>query len=270
VGKEDGYYIRVTFAGGADYGITVPCVEMDALGQKLLDQFGIASISGLDEAPSGRPSRQWASCSYSAIMAAGLGFMTQRNLDFRLLKAAEYGNLQMVQKALAKGADIHAWRDNVLVEAAHRGHLEVVKYLLERDGEKANVHASEDALPRAAVYGYVEIVKYLLEKGADVHADNDLALAGAAYHGLMDIVKVLAKHIFAPKSWRGKSRAEIEVHAAALYDKIKAWDFRDPMKPERLHATASILADCAIDCWHQVRPIPQLIISPTPAQPRPV
>ena len=206
VGKEDGDYIRVTFARGTDYGVTAPRVEVDISGEKLLNQLRIATISGVDKAPAGWPSRQSASHSYYAtthIMAARVGFMKQRNLDFRLIKAAEYGDLEMVQKALAKGADIHAWRDNVLVEAAHRGHLEVVKYLLERDGEKANVHASEDALPRAAVYGYVEIVKYLLEKGADVHADNDLALAGAAYHGLMDIVKVLAKHIFAPESWRG-------------------------------------------------------------------
>jgi hypothetical protein len=61
-----------------------------------------------------------------------------------------------------------------------------------------------------------------------------------------------------------------KVHAAALYDKIKARNFWDPIKPERLHAAASILADCAIDCWHQVRPIPQLKISPLPAKPKPV
>ena len=38
------------------------------------------------------------------------------------------------------------------------------------------------------------------------------------------------------------------------------------MKSERLHTAASILADCAIGCWHRVRPIPQLKISPLPAQ----
>jgi hypothetical protein len=47
---------------------------------------------------------------------------------------------EMVQKSLAKGADIHAWRDYALLQAADHGHLEVVKYLLERDGEKADIH----------------------------------------------------------------------------------------------------------------------------------
>ena len=95
-----------------------------------------------------------------------------------------------------------------------------------------------------------------------------MALVWAAYYGLTEVVKVLANHIFDPGSWRGKSRAEIEAHAAALYDKIKGQNVRDPIKAERLQETASVLADCAIDCWHRVRPIPELKISPLPAQPR--
>jgi hypothetical protein len=80
---------------------------------------------------------------------------------------------------------------------------------------------------------------------------------------------VLARHIFAPDSWREKSRAEIEAHASALYDKIKA---SSTIKPERLRTAGTIFADCAIDCWHQVRPPPppEFKISPLPAQPRPV
>lgn len=209
------------------------------------------------------------------IMAARRGFMEQRTRDFKLVKAAEYGYLEMVRKQLAKGADIHAWRDYALLQAADHGHLEVVKYLLERDGEKADIHASENVLLRAGIDGYVEIVKYLLEKGADVHAGNDVALVWAAYHGRTEVVKILANHIFDPDCWRGKSRAEIEAHATALYDKIRdekirVGNFQNPIKAERLQETASILADCAIDCWHEVRPIPELKISPLPAQPRPV
>src|ERR1022692_4903094 len=193
--------------------------------------------------------------------------MEQRTLDLRLVKAAGHGELEMVQKLLAKGADIHAWADNALLQAADHGHLEVVKYLLVRDGEKADIHGSEQVLLRAIIGGYVEIAKYLLEKGADVHARNDAALRDAVYVCRKEIVKVLATAIFDPESWRGKSRAEIEAYATALYESIKA-DYPEPDEvAERLQETASVLADCAIDCWHRVRPIPELKISPLPAQP---
>jgi hypothetical protein len=113
-----------------------------------------------------------------------------------------------------------------------------------------------------------DTVKALLAAGADVHADNDWALREAAYYGYTETVRVLVQHIFAPDSWREKSRAEIEAHASALYDKLKAGN----PPPEHLHQAATILADCAIDCWHQVRPPPPpgFKISPLPAQPRPM
>jgi hypothetical protein len=80
-------------------------------------------------------------------------------------------------------------------------------------------------------------------------------------------VQSLVSHIFAPESWRGKSRAEIEQQATALYNKITA--FSQPIEPERLQQARTILTDTAIECWHQVRPAPPKIqISPLPAQPR--
>ena len=55
------------------------------------------------------------------------------------------------------------------------------------------------------------------------------------------------------------------VDALAMLRQITA---EDP-QPEHLRKAASILAGCAIDCWHQVRPAPPKIqISPLPAQPR--
>lgn len=154
--------------------------------------------------------------------------------------------------------------EELLSEAAKNGHTETVKTLL---ASGAHLHAWEDAaLCWSAFFGHAETVKVLLAAGANVHADDDYARRSAVKEGHMEVVQVLAKHIFAPDSWRGKSRAEIEAYAVGLYDKIKT----DNPRPERLRLAAKILADCAIDCWHQVRPIPRLNISPLPARPRPL
>jgi ankyrin repeat protein len=159
----------------------------------------------------------------------------QEKLDSLLIDAAWDGHTETVRMLLAAGADMHAWNDFALRFAAHNGHTETVKALL--------------------------------AAGANVHAMDDYALCHAAMMGHTETARVLAKHIFAPDSWRGKSRAEIEAGATALYDKIKD----DNPSPESLREAATILADCAIDCWHQVRPAPpKLQVSPLPAQPRPL
>src|ERR1022692_502449 len=126
----------------------------------------------------------------------------------------------------------------------------------------------DDRLLVAGFTGDTRTVRLPLAARADVHTGNDYALRWAALNGHTETVQVLARHIFAPDSWRGKSRAEIEAQATALYDKIKA----SGATPECLLKAAKILADCAIDCWHQVRPAPPsgFKISPIPAQPRPV
>ena len=64
-----------------------------------------------------------------------------------------------------------------LHSAASRGHLEVVKYLLEKGGAEVNEKTNDGwtTLHYAARYGHLEVVKYLLEKGGtEVNVkDND-------------------------------------------------------------------------------------------------
>jgi hypothetical protein len=116
-------------------------------------------------------------------------------------------------------------------------------------------------------YGHTQTVKVLLAAGADVHAEDDLALRYAAAYGHTETVRILVRHVFAPDSWLEKTRAEIEEEANALYDKIKA---KNP-QPEYLRMAGTILLDSALTCWEQVRPAPpKLQISPFAAQPKPV
>ena len=173
-------------------------------------------------------------------------------------------------KPQERSAEEQSDLDSRLIGAADRGDTKAVQTLLASGGDE---HAKDDlALRLAAENGYTEIVQALLAAGADVHAGDDYALRWAATFGHTEIVQLLVRHIFAPESWRGKSRAEIEAGASALYDKIKANIPSNPIKPEYLRQAASILRDCALDCWFQVRPPPPpgFKISPLPAQARPV
>jgi ankyrin repeat protein len=189
----------------------------------------------------------------------------QERLDNSLIDAAERGDTKAVQRLVATGANVHAWDDWALWQAADAGHAETVQVLL---AHEANVHAVKDlALRSAAKNGHSDTVKVLLANSANVQAQDHYALRWAAFWGHTETVQVLAEHIFAPESWRGESRTEIEAGATALYDTIKA----ENPAPKRLRTAGAILFDCAIDCWFQVRPPPpKLSISPLPAQPRPL
>jgi ankyrin repeat protein len=159
----------------------------------------------------------------------------QDHLDLRLIQAANDGRTREVRKLLSAGADVHAMDDRALGWAIFEGH--------------------------------VETVKVLLAHGADARARSDDPLEFAVAYGHTEIIKILAKHIFAPDLWRGKSQAEIEQEATALYDQIK---INDDIEPEPLRQAGMILADYALRCWEQIRPAPpKLTISPLPAKPRP-
>ena len=65
----------------------------------------------------------------------------------------------------------------------------MVKYLIENG---ANIHTDNDlALAWASSYGHLEVVKYLVEKGANIHADDDLSLRWASKNGHTDVVNYL-------------------------------------------------------------------------------
>jgi len=115
--------------------------------------------------------------------------LSQTDLDQMFIDAAISGDNDEVEKALKRGADIHADDDMALGQAAGNGHKETVALLLERG---ADIHAKYDrALLWAVEYGCNETVALLLGRGADIHVGNDLALRLAARDGHKERVALL-------------------------------------------------------------------------------
>ena len=109
--------------------------------------------------------------------------------DLALKAASLRGHLEIVKYLVENGADIHAEKDVALRSASFKGHLDIVKFLVENG---ADIHARNyDALRKASQLGHLDIVKYLVENGADIHARNDLALKTASQRGHLEVVNYL-------------------------------------------------------------------------------
>lgn len=79
-------------------------------------------------------------------------------------------------------------RDSALASAAHSGHLDIVRCLLEHG---ANPHHSNSmALTHAAAMGHSDIVETLLPV-SDLKANNTDALSSAAFRGRVDCLRLL-------------------------------------------------------------------------------
>ena len=85
-------------------------------------------------------------------------------------------------------------KNAVFLRASLNGHLEVIKYLVEKYG--ADVRADNDYAVRfASQNGHLEVVKYLVEKcKADVRARNHWAVRRTLLNGHLEVVKYLIKH----------------------------------------------------------------------------
>lgn len=121
-------------------------------------------------------------------------------LNEQLYTAACEGNLEKVQQAVSKGADIQSMKcDLALREAAANGDLPIVKFLVKGGATGAHAFGLEgNALLAAATQGHLEVVKFLsIELPEDKIAKlvglnwKNLALAAAALLGHLSIVKFL-------------------------------------------------------------------------------
>ena len=92
------------------------------------------------------------------------------------------------------------FKQSDLFQAAKRGHLFVVQYLVEDKGadiDKANIHGWT-SLHYVAWRGHLQVAIYLLNKGAQSSKASKVGgwtpLHYAAYHGHLDVTKLLMAH----------------------------------------------------------------------------
>lgn len=106
-----------------------------------------------------------------------------------LVWAADRGYLEVVKYFHQKGVDIASHDNLAIVWAAKNGHLETVKYLYENGADiRVDDHA---AIRHAAGDNHMEIVKYLYENGLNITAKDNSAVLWAAEGNHFEMVKYL-------------------------------------------------------------------------------
>ncbi|XP_076458680.1 ankyrin repeat and KH domain-containing protein 1-like isoform X4 [Babylonia areolata] len=137
------------------------------------------------------------------LLAAGAGINTHSN-EFKesaLTLACYKGHLEMVKFLLDAGADQEHKTDEMhtaLMEASMDGHVEVARLLLD-SGAQVNmpVDSFESPLTLAACGGHVELANLLIERGANIEEVNDegyTPLMEAAREGHGEMVVLLLSH----------------------------------------------------------------------------
>jgi len=121
------------------------------------------------------------------LVAAGAEVTSSDSQALRF--AAANSHLDTLEYLISKRADVNANEDEALRNAVTKGSIDVVKYLLD---VKANVNSQEGNILRiAAETKDIELIKVLIATGADVNAMNDQALINAVSHKSVEIVKHL-------------------------------------------------------------------------------
>ncbi|KAG8184304.1 hypothetical protein JTE90_008988 [Oedothorax gibbosus] len=116
-----------------------------------------------------------------------------------LIFACAAGHVDTVRLLLDAGASLEVHNENghtPLMETASAGHVEVAKLLVER-GASINTHSNEfkeSALTLACYKGHLEMVRFLLEAGADREHKTDemhTALMEASMDGHVEVARLL-------------------------------------------------------------------------------
>lgn len=104
---------------------------------------------------------------------AGLQISSTLDVNKAYLEAIDAGDLDEVQQAIQRGADLGFELGRPLRLASHLGHYDIVKYLLEK-GAFVNAcnEKKETSLHITATQGNVKVARTLIEHGANVDAQD--------------------------------------------------------------------------------------------------
>ncbi|TKS77201.1 E3 ubiquitin-protein ligase MIB2 [Collichthys lucidus] len=136
-----------------------------------------------------------------SVLEKLLSQSTEQDNPSRLVIEAAHGSANKVRELVQKypdKVDIKNQGKTALQVAAHQGHMEVVKALLQANGSiEVKDEDGDTALHYTAFGNQAEIARLLLSKGANVNLLNNsmcTALHIAVNKGFTDVVRVLTEH----------------------------------------------------------------------------
>jgi len=112
-----------------------------------------------------------------------------------LKEASKVGHIEIVKYLIDKGTDINYNNSGSFIWAVKKKHINIVKLLLKNG---ANIQANDNlSLKTACEKGneYVDIVKLLLENGADLSVNNYFPIRIAFYKNHKHIIKLISKYV---------------------------------------------------------------------------
>ena len=130
-----------------------------------------------------------------------------------VLAAAEGGRVSLVRFLADLGADICAGMEL----ASSRGHLEIVRFLVEERGVDARVDG-DIYLQKATEGGRDAVVRYLIGRGADFHARSEHCLFVAVRNYHLNLVKFLVSAGADPRiCWACNPSSQIHLTLLGVY-----------------------------------------------------